>query len=300
MTALWRRLRQRFLEFAKLPLHYQIALETKLLREAFSCLRLAREPGPYRGPTLEWEVLSEAPADYVVYAAGHGAYVVRDGLPLLRSALVNLDRGHLHLHVMAEDTTALEKLREVVKGASPEIGVSLSWDLEPLPQEKTDRGFVVTSRRLAMLYSVLRHLDLPLLMLDLDCLIRRDLADAIEAARADDAQLRLRLHRGELQRKIIAAGVFVNNSESGLRFADLLHRMAVRSLKTIPPHHLDQVLLLLAYRYARWLAPTIRLGELDADWVDETFHDRAFVWHGKADRKRQDDVYRAERQEFQQ
>ncbi|MEZ5833097.1 MAG: hypothetical protein R3D05_18140 [Dongiaceae bacterium] len=185
---------------------------------------------------------------------------------------------HTHIHVYEPSARCLEDAAAL----KHRLGDRLTISYEPPGRSpyKTASGFFFAAGRFAVAHRILEQVRAPVMVIDVDGVVRRDLEPEISALAEWDVGLILRPSRKRLWRRVLACAVLLNPTPAGRLFSARIAAAVERVLRRTPRFHSDQLLLhYLCEHYRRHGA--LRMVDLGERWADHEFHSESLIWTAK-------------------
>lgn len=139
--------------------------------------------------------------------------------------------------------------------------------------------------RFAVAAEILQHCGAPVMIVDVDGVVRRGMSAELAKLNSFDVGLVMRPGKLKPWRRILACAVFVNATESGTKFIQDTGAAVALALRSCPTHHVDQTILNdLVEAYASTAQPLTVAG-LSLTWGDHEFSEESMIWSAKGGRK---------------
>jgi len=139
----------------------------------------------------------------------------------------------------------------------------------------TDIGLLSASWRLHMLPKVMKETGMPVMWLDSDCIVRKNLDSFFERASEHDLSVHYRPKNPD-HSKILSSVFVVNTTEKGNKYADLLcpvyKELYYEDKWWADPHTLGEALIRSKVDYWNFKAQ---------HYNDSALTDSAYIWHAK-------------------
>ena len=139
----------------------------------------------------------------------------------------------------------------------------------------TDIGLLSASWRLYMMDLLMKDLDRPLMWLDSDCIVLKNLDGFLEKASQYDFSVHYRPKNPDYS-KILSSVFVINNTDKGRLYASLLPKIYKEVYYEdkwwADPHTLGEALVRSEVDYWNFKA---------ADYNDSSFCSSAYIWHAK-------------------
>jgi len=224
----------------------------------------------------------EASDGLTVFAAASPDYLEQFGERFVRSVLATSPSVRLHLHCFEPTDRTDVQLRQW-RSRWPDFLTATSERL-PAAYEKSAAARTIYFQSVRFVrVAQLTQRGCPVLALDIDCIVRRDLQTAVEAANGADIGLFLRPMELDPARRVLAACFYAAATTRARAFLERANNMIARHLVLARPCvKLDQMSLYWAYlkrssELRMWLLPRSL-----ADW--DMLPD-SVIWTAKGARK---------------
>jgi hypothetical protein len=223
--------------------------------------------------------LPEADGKPVLLACCDEVYFYRFAGHLAASAHAASPGVHTHIHIYEPSSSCIADARELQRKLGSRVTVSHEPPgRSPYPSPST---FYFTTARFAVAHHILERNRAPILIIDVDGVVRRDLEQEIRALAGSDVGVMLRPRQPRIWRRILACAVLLNPTEEGRRFSARLTAALDRILRSAPRFHIDQVVIYYLWRHCRRRGERVRIAELDERWADHEFSSTGLIWTAK-------------------
>lgn len=226
-----------------------------------------------------------------LFAACDPIYFHRHAKGMLASVNQNSPDTSVHIHLYNPTDDILNEIATISKNMQR---ASLTWTWETSDVHNMDwheKSIYLASMRFPRLYMALQASRRPILSIDIDCFVRKDLGSYLEAAAECDLGLVLRPEYRDPGKRVLAVAVYVAPTPTGLTvFGAAASRMAAHLAYKRATEKLDQRCLWAAYNSNR---KRIRFWGIPRSLSDFDFHESSAIWTGKGHRKATD-RYQAE------
>jgi tetratricopeptide (TPR) repeat protein len=235
---------------------------------------------------LHGEVPDASPDDLVIFVAADNAYFWRHALVLLGSLGRRSPRANCHVHVINPDDY-VAKAVEIIRKRLPDLRLSYSY--EHVDLEGRSKHHVRTyyaSVRFVRLAEVFAKTPASYLCLDVDCIVRNDIA-----AMAPGANVGLRMRYDERPHLGVAAGaMMLRPTEEATHFIERVSSLIRPVLEAGEAvWFLDQIVLSQVMRELGGGPGGI--SQIGMTYIDWFFHDNSVIWTGKGKRKSEDNRF---------
>jgi hypothetical protein len=244
--------------------------------------RAALQADPSRNHARGPELLGSLPApdgEPVLLACCDEIYFERFARQLAASACQASAGLHVHIHLFEPSGRCLEDAALL----QHRLGNRLTFSHEsagrsPYPERSP---YFFTAGRFAVAHRVLETCGVPVLLIDVDGIVHRDLVPEIESFGACDVGLILRPARKRPWRRVLACAVLLNPTPAGRRFSAQLAAAIEHVLQRAPRFHIDQTILHYLCRYYGRHPDALQLSDLGERWADSRFLPDSLIWTGK-------------------
>ena len=221
----------------------------------------------------------------ILMACCDESYFYRFGRQYLLSAALNCPRSRIHLHIYNPRPLCIADAEFLQARLSPRVTVSHEGpERNPYGEEAP---FFFAAGRFAVAAMIARQSHAPIMLTDVDGLVRRSPVPELELLRSYDVGLIRREKMHKPWRRILACAVLVNPTEHALRFLERLSSAIHHSLARRPHYHVDQTAIaFLLDAYAAGGAP-LHMAPLGMTWGDHRFSPESIIWSAKGARKQQ-------------
>jgi hypothetical protein len=125
----------------------------------------------------------------------------------------------------------------------------------------------------------------PVMAVDIDGRVRRNLADAIDTLKHHDVGVVWRQSQYRPWRTILASAVFLNTTDQARSFTARLAEALRLSLMKQPTYHIDQATLHYLLHYYSFHQLKLNASNLGLIWCDHQFREDSLIWSAKGKRK---------------
>ncbi|MDE0800937.1 MAG: tetratricopeptide repeat protein [Rhodospirillaceae bacterium] len=253
-----------------------------MLREDFEKY-IVREPTGILQKELpdvsgEWPLPSQRP---VIYTAATPDYLSEFGLPFIKSVLQNSDGCDVHIHI-------LNPIDQVFNPAKSLIGFPpdrVSWTCEVLGEQKKA---VYASWRFMRLPELLENTNRLVVCLDIDSLVRNEVATAIELLSPFDALVYDTGPELCMSQLFKAGFVAVAPTPNGKRFSTIVASYISHFIERAEEKwFVDQFALLMSTNLLREEEGGVEIVSAPHNFLDwDGFADTSLIWTDKGDKPR--------------
>lgn len=219
----------------------------------------------------------------LLFAVCDPTYFYLHAEALMASINENAPHTALHLHLYDPRKDQFDEMERLAQKFS-DVNLSYTWeesDLSSLDEEK--RVVYYQSVRFIRVYCALKSSRIPIIVLDIDSLIRGPVEQLVHAAHGADVGLIFRTELSHPGKNILASTVYAAPTVAGLAFFEsVVKRMAVHLLARVQTEMLDQRCLWRGYVSHK---SRLRVWEIPQRFSDWNLSDDSIIWHGKGPRK---------------
>ncbi|HKP26003.1 MAG TPA: hypothetical protein VJV39_19190 [Dongiaceae bacterium] len=223
--------------------------------------------------------LPEADGKPVLLACCDEVYFYRFARDLAASAHRTSPGVHAHIHIYEPSSRCIHDAAELQR----HLGAGMTVSYEPAGRSpyKSASPFFFTTARFAIADQILERNRTPVLVIDIDGVVCRDLEPEIRALGKCDVGLVLRPKQKRIWRRVLACAVLLNPTEEGRRFSARLATALERALRSAPRFHIDQIVIHYLCRYYRRHRENVRIADLGERWADHEFTPEGLIWTAK-------------------
>ena len=228
--------------------------------------------------------LPDADGKPVLLACCDEVYFQRFAHQLAISACETNAGVHTHVHIYEPSSRCLEDAAILQR----RLGDRLTISYEPpgrSPYKKAS-PFYFTSGRFAVAHRILDRNRAPVMAIDVDGIVRRDLEAEISSLAEWDVGLILRPHQKRIWRRVLACAVLLNPTPAGRLFSARLAAAVERVLRRTPRFHSDQLLLHYLCEHCRRHGDSLRIVDLGERWADHEFRPDSLIWTAKGNARK--------------
>jgi len=228
--------------------------------------------------------LPDADGQPVLLACCDEIYFQRFAHHLAVSACETNAGLHTHVHIYEPSSRCLEDAAKLQR----RLGDRLTISYEPPGRNpyKKASAFFFTSGRFAVAHRILDRNRAPVMVIDVDGIVRRDLTAEMSALAEWDVGLILRPHQKRIWRRVLACAVLLNPTPAGRLFSARLAAAAERVLRRRPRFHSDQLLLQYLREYYRRHGDALRIVDLGERWANHDFDPDSLIWTAKGNARK--------------
>jgi hypothetical protein len=192
----------------------------------------------------------------------------------------------LHLHLYRSTPAEIDALlAEHGLGAASWLGVSFDLPDAPAYAGRTNLPAYYITARFILVERLLALYRRPLLTIDADVEVRRDLASVFASLAGCDIGLIVRDEGKLAWRRLLAAAVYFGATVPARDFADHLANTVAADIGADLPFSLDALYLHFCHQ-AALARGDVRFAPLPGGLCDHAFAPESWIWHRKGDRKR--------------
>lgn len=224
-----------------------------------------------------WPPTSTRP---IIYAAATCDYLNKFAIPFVQSVLHSSDRCDVHIHVL---NSRDEDFDPAVSLADFPVG-RVTWTTEELGQ-RTKAAYA--SWRFLRLPDLLLKSNRVVVCLDIDSIVRNDVAAAIESLLPFDALVYDERNEICVSQLFAAGFVAVAPTTQGRKFSGLVASYIFNFVKEGKEEwFVDQFALLISTSWLREKETDCNIVSVPCDFLDwDEFADTSLIWTGKGDKK---------------
>ncbi len=245
--------------------------------------------GLQNGQSFELQLLGDLPqADGkpVLLACCDEVYFYRFARDLAASAHRTSPSVHTHIHVYEPSSRCIDDAAELQRRLGE--GMTVSYEQAGRSPYGAASPFFFTTGRFAIAHHILEKNRAPILMIDVDGVVCRDLEPEIRALATWDVGLVLRPKQKRIWRRVLACAVLFNPTEEGRRFSARLAAALERALRSAPRFHIDQIVIYYLSRYCLRRGEEVRIADLGERWADHEFTPEGLIWTAKGSARKLD------------
>jgi len=228
------------------------------------------------------DILGDLPAaggNPVIMACCDDVYFARFANKFVKSIVNTCPNLYVHVHIYHPSRETLEAAAILKR----EVGhqASFSHELRGRSPYLADNPYFFAAGRFAVAARILAAINAPLLILDIDGVIRRDLGPELTQLATWDIGLIRRASRRYQWRKILAGAVLVNPTPAGRLFAARLSSVIERVLRWAPRFHVDQIVIFYLCQFYGRQSGELKIADLGMNWADHLFKNDSLIWSAK-------------------
>jgi surface carbohydrate biosynthesis protein len=204
------------------------------------------------------------------------SYFIKFGLPLIRSIIKTGYSHQIVLHIMVND----QKIADIELLISDlKFNIFIIHENVSYIKKLQDRRLYYHVRRFSVVNYLINQFNCPILLLDVDSLVKNNVDYVFEKFEFTDVSFRVRPGRLLLWNQFNASVVLFNPSHIGKSFASFLSNyLNVCWVNGNIRWGADQLAMFLIYNYFTKINSVIRLGFMDKYIVDYDYHDEGYIW----------------------
>ncbi len=230
--------------------------------------------------------LPKADGKPVLLACCDEVYFYRFARDLAASANQASPGVRTHIHIYEPSSQCIDDAAEL----QHRLGEAMTVSHEPAGRSpyRTPSPFFFTTARFAIAHHILERNRAPVLMIDVDGIVCRDLEPEIRALAAWDVGLVLRPKQKRIWRRVLACAVLLNPTEESRRFSARLAAALERVLRSAPRFHSDQIVMHYLCQYCRRHGEDVRITDLGERWADHEFTPDGLIWTAKGNARKRE------------
>jgi hypothetical protein len=238
-------------------------------------------------PELDFAVEGTLPdvneASPILLACGDEIYFYRFARQLALTMKEHSPSTRFHLHLFEPSALCVADAQML----EARIGKQLSISYETGKRNPYGRPHIVffAAGRFAIARYLIERNHAPVMVIDIDGRVRRDLTDAFDALKHHDVGVVWRRAQYRPWRTILACAVFLNTTEPARLFAARLAEALRLSLMKQPAYHVDQTTLHYLLHYYSFHHLRLTAANLGLTWCDHQFREGSLIWSAKGKRK---------------
>jgi hypothetical protein len=258
--------------------------ELKDIRDSVQKAMERPEDSQWR-PRLEGQLPSADSDTPILLACCDEGYFYKFGRQLAISSIIADPDTRIHLHIYDPSPLCTADAEFLQVKLGPRLTVSTEGPERNPYQVPT--AYFYAAGRFAVAADVLNHCKSPVMVIDVDGVVRRKMAPEFAKLASCDIGLIMRPEKRKPWRRILACAVFLNPTENGMRFIRDLGEALSLALQSCPAHHVDQTVLHELVHAYRHRGTPLKIAPLDLTWGDHDFSEDSTIWSAKGGRKRQ-------------
>lgn len=219
----------------------------------------------------------------LLFAACDAGYFDRFGQYLAISSMMRSPGTRVHLHVY-EPPPGFAARAQALESRWPG---RLTISHEPAGRSSYRRPitFYFAAGRFAIASRLRESIAAPIMMVDADGLVVRDLADAFAEFSGASAGFIRQFDSVAPYRRILASAIYLGTDEVARDFFTRLGDAMEIALKDRGRYHADQIAAHYALEWWASRGRTLRLQQIDMRWSDSDFAPDALIWSTRGPRK---------------
>ena len=148
-------------------------------------------------------------------------------------------------------------------------------------------AYYFAAGRFVLMPELLRASRSPVVCTDIDVLVRRSFDASVAALLSHDVSLHLRPESSLPWRKVLASTVIGMPTDAAHAYFGCVASTLAEILAAPLSHHVDQIILYLAYRQYRSMGATAaRFATMQKCMVDWDFEEASLVWNAKGPQRK--------------
>lgn len=222
----------------------------------------------------------------VIFFACDEGYFDRFAEDLIQSVLFESPSCHIHLHLYCPGHAALSHISDL----SSKAGEALTYTYDTLPPPYAEgemRRFYYASARCIYLSFLADQVSVPVLSIDVDAVVRKDILQFIQQAQGADVGLFERPRKRRVWRRVAAGAILINPTSKGRRFAREIAVTTMRFIRRSPDFHIDQLTIYYALRMRRLLNRPFRVWQIPKTLLDWDFSPDSAIWSAKGSERKE-------------
>jgi hypothetical protein len=228
--------------------------------------------------------LPNAEGQPVLLACCDELYFQRFAHQLAASACETNASLHTHVHIYEPSSECLEDAATLRHRLGNRL--TISYELPGRSPYKQASAFFFASGRFAVAHRILDLNRVPVMVIDVDGIVRRDLSSEIFDLSEWDVGLILRPYQKRIWRRVLACAVLLNPTPAGRLFSARLAAAVEQALRRRPRFHSDQLLLHYLYEHCRRHGDALRIVDLGERWADHEFRADSLIWTAKGNARK--------------
>ena len=257
------------------------------LREISASVRLAAaqpEATSWR-PILRGKLPQPDGEGPVLLACCDEGYFYRFGRQLAISCILADPALRIHLHIYDPLSLCIADAEFLEERLGPRLTISMEGPERNPYLDQNHSAYFYAAGRFAVAAEVQRHCNAPIMVVDVDGVVRRDTKAEFEKLTSCDVGLIMRPSSLRPWRRVLACAVFINATENGKSFVRDLGAAISLAQRSCPHHHVDQTALHELVVTRAEISPSMKIASLDLLWGDHTFSEESIIWSAKGGRK---------------
>lgn len=219
----------------------------------------------------------------VLLAACDEAYFDRFGRFLALSSASRSPGTRVHLHIYEPSPDCIARAEALMKRCSGRLTISHE------PPGRNPFGdpirFYFAAARFAIASRMRRTIAAPIMMVDADGLVVRELTPGFAGFEDADAGFILSPENVAPYRKILASAIYLGATAKAEDFFTRLADGIGLALREAGPYHVDQIGIHYALQWCAANDASPRIQNVDMKWSDSDFASDALIWSTRGPRK---------------
>lgn len=237
----------------------------------------------HRAIKLDGSWPEAADARPVLFAACDGGYFDRFGQYLAISSLVRSPGTRVHLHVYQPTPECIDRCRALTARWPGRLTISHeSAERNPYGKPNT---FYFAAGRFAIASRLRETIAAPIVMIDADGLVVRDLQSGFDDFSGCSAGFILQDDSVAHYRQILASAVYIGTDAEARDFFTRLGDAMDLALQDRGRYHVDQIGIHYALEWRAGHGRPLKVENIDMSWSDSDFDKDALIWSTRGPRK---------------
>lgn len=248
------------------------------IREAVR-LACAADPPPRLDISLDGQLPDINEKSPILLACCDEVYFYRFGRQLAFSMQRHSPAVRIHLHLFDPSPLCIADVEMLVARLGNQLSFSYEGN-ERNPYVKPHGIFFATGRFAIAGYFADRN-RVPVMVIDIDGAVRRDLAEEFAALATYDVGAVFRDPTRMPWRRILACAVYINTTDAARLFAARMGKAMELAVAIQPPYHIDQTTLYYLLDYYSSRPAELSVTDLGRKWCDHKFQEGSLIWSAK-------------------
>jgi len=219
----------------------------------------------------------------LLFAACDPAYFDRFAQYLAVSAMVHSPGVRVHLHVYAPPAGFAERA-EALAGRWPER-LTISHESAARNPYRGASKFYFAAGRFAIAARLRQSIAAPIMMVDADGLVVRDLQQAFAEFGQASAGFIRQFESVAPYRQILASAIYLGTDDAARDFFTRLADAIQLALEDRGRYHVDQIAIHYALEWRASRGRALRMAQVGEAWSDSDFAADALIWSTRGPRK---------------